>query len=172
MSQHNFLTITASILAGLTLVACGGSETPPATQTEPEAIETTQSNPVAETSGSSSNSAPAANEMISQEALLKRGRIVWFKCRSCHETSADGPNKVGPNLHGLMDAEAGVKDGFVYSQALLDSGIVWDEESLDAFIEKPTAYVKGTKMAFIGIKKESDRKALIEYIKETTKPAE
>ena len=98
--------------------------------------------------------------------MLKRGRIIWFKCRSCHALEVDGPHKVGPSLNGLMGSPAATKEGFVYSKAMMDSGVIWDEKSLDAFIQKPTAYIKGTKMAFIGIKKESDRQALIKYIKE------
>jgi cytochrome c len=107
-----------------------------------------------------------------QEAMLKRGRIVWFKCRSCHELGADGPHKVGPNLHQIMGATAGVKPGFVYSEAMKASGVVWDEDTLDAFIKKPTDYIKGTKMAFVGIRKESDRDALIAYMIENSEPEE
>jgi len=55
---------------------------------------------------------------------------------------------------------------------MVDSGIVWDDETLDAFLEKPAQYVKGTKMAFVGVRKESDRQALIAYIKEITATTE
>jgi cytochrome c len=115
--------------------------------------------------------APITSE-TAQAALLKRGKIVWFKCRSCHELSVDGPHKVGPNLNGIIGAQAAKKEGFVYSKPMVDAGIVWDDASLDAFVTKPTTFVKGTKMAFVGIKKEYDRKALIEYIRQEAMPPE
>lgn len=161
MNQHKLMKLVILVAAMLCLSACGGGESSSSSAqsaTEPKSTSTPE------------NVVPAA-EVSTEDALLKRGRIVWFKCRSCHETSVDGPHKVGPNLHALMGASAGVKDGFVFSDAMKNSGITWDEKTLDKFIEKPTDLVKGTKMAFIGIKKESDRKALIAYIQENTKPA-
>ena len=159
-------TITLAI-AGLCLVACGSADETPSKTTMPSedtaVIETKQVTPKAE---------PQMQNISAEDALLRRGRIVWIKCRSCHETSAEGPNKVGPSLYGIMQAKAGVKEGFVYSKALKNSEIVWTDESLDAFLEKPSSYVKGTKMAFVGIKNESDRQAVIAYIKENTKLVE
>jgi len=165
-------TITP-LLAVVLLTACGGGADS-SENSSPEIVEPVAASPEAEKAPVTieTESAPAAevSPADAQAALLKRGRIVWFKCRSCHEYTVEGPHKVGPNLNGLIGAKAGVKEGFVFSEALKDSGIVWDVESLDAFIEKPSAYVKGTKMAFVGIKKESDRQALIAYMQENTKP--
>ena len=110
----------------------------------------------------------AAETEADMEALRKRGRIVWFKCRSCHELAPDGRHKVGPNLNGVIGSPAASKDGFVYSEGMKGAGIVWDDAALDEFITKPSKFVKGTKMAFIGIKKESDRKALIAYLHQET----
>ena len=116
------------------------------------------------------NAAQTAQVSMSElDPMLKRGRIMWFKCRSCHELGVDKPHKVGPNLNGLIGSPAAAKEGFVYSNAMVNSGVVWDEDALDAFILKPTDYIQGTKMAFVGIKKESDRQALIKYIKENAK---
>lgn len=165
-SSHRFLTLAA---IAVFVTACG-EKTPPADKApETKVVETPQGETAAQELASNVS---ATSELSAEEALLKRGKIVWLKCRSCHETSQDGKNKVGPNLYGLMGAEAGVSEEFVYSEALENSGVVWDEASLDAFLERPAAYIKGTKMAFVGIRKESDRKAVIEYIKKETKLVE
>lgn len=161
MKRVKFLMKVIAAVAGFCLTACGGAD-----QTSSEPSKVNQVKPLPKPVQ------PLTQDVSLEGTLLKRGKIVWFKCRSCHETSVDGPNKVGPNLYGIMDAEAGIQEGFVYSAALANSGIIWTEEALDAFIEKPSNYIKGTKMAFVGIKKESDRDAVIAYIKENTKSAE
>lgn len=166
--RQTLITVSAAIIAGLSLIACGGAEKMPS----PETSKSTEPVKAVKAKSAAESVQPEAQAVSAEEALLKRGRIVWFKCRSCHETDVDGLNKVGPSLYGVMEAKAGVKEGFVYSKALAESGIVWNDETLDAFIEKPSTYVKGTKMAFVGIKKESDRTAVIAYIKENTKSSE
>jgi len=171
MKHSNLLRLPIFLGMAPILVACGnsGTETAPNKPTVSEPVKAVEKT-VAETQTNAPVEAVTAE--MTQEAILKRGRIVWFKCRSCHETSVDGPHKVGPNLHGLMGAQAAAQEGFVYSKALKNSEIVWNDETLDAFIEKSATYIKGTKMAFVGIKKESDRQAVIAYIKENTKPVE
>jgi len=162
LSRKTLLSFTVAVL----LASCGGEEaSKPSSESKPAstAATTPSETPPSET---------VKAEPASEEALLKRGKVVWFKCRSCHETALGARHKVGPNLHALMGAKAGVAEGFAFSEAMISSGIVWNDETLDAFIEKPAKYVKGTKMAFVGIRKESDRKAVIAYIKEMTKTAE
>jgi len=160
------LTVTiTSVMAAILLSACGGGESSSSSTSTAEKTNTTveQTTKVVE----AKIKTPAKEASI--DPLLKRGKIVWFKCRSCHETAEGRPHKVGPSLYGLMGAQAGVKEGFVFSDAMKNSGIVWNNDTLDAFIEKPASYIKGTKMAFVGISKESDRQALIKYIEENTK---
>lgn len=106
------------------------------------------------------------------EGDVKKGKKVFKKCAACH-TVEDGKNRVGPSLYGILDRPAGTVEGFKgYSNVMSESDIVWDEESLLAFVTKPKAYLKGTKMAFAGLKKEKDRVNLLAYLRETTKPAE
>ena len=94
-----------------------------------------------------------------------KGEKVYKKCKTCHSLEA-GKNKVGPHLNGVIGREAGTVEGFKYSSAMADSGLVWDEETLDLFLAKPKEVVPTTKMAFPGLKKETDRQDVIAYMKE------
>lgn len=100
-------------------------------------------------------------------ADIERGETVFKKCKACHVVDAP-KNRVGPHLVGLFGRAAGEVDGFRYSKAMKASDIVWDEESLDGYLAAPRKYLKGTKMAFAGLRKADDRAALIEYLKSAT----
>ena len=96
-----------------------------------------------------------------------KGEKVFRKCKSCHTLEA-GKNRIGPHLHGLFGRTAGTVEGFKYSDAMVESGIVWDEETIDVYITKPKDLVPKTKMNFVGLKKEEDRQDLIAYLLEAT----
>ena len=102
------------------------------------------------------------------DPILARGKRMFLRCKSCHTVDVGGNNGTGPNIHGMFGAEAATKEEFNYSKALEESGIVWTEETLDAWIEKPRSLVPRTSMAFVGIKKPEDREALIAYLKTVT----
>lgn len=95
---------------------------------------------------------------------VAKGKRVYNKCKACHEVQKE-KNKVGPHLVELFGRKAGTVTKFKYSKAMKNSGIVWDEKTLDAYLKKPRAYVKGTRMAFAGLKKAIDRENLIAYLK-------
>ena len=95
------------------------------------------------------------------------GEKVFNKCKACHAVGEDAKNKSGPMLNGIVGATAGAVEGFKYSKAIMakaEEGLVWDEESLAAFLEKPRKYIPKTKMAFAGLKKEEDRANVIAYL--------
>ena len=96
------------------------------------------------------------------------GKKIFNKCKACHSVDKE-KNKVGPHLVKIFGRNAAVIEGFKYSNALKSSNIIWDEETLSAYIANPKKYVPGTKMSFPGLKKENQVLDLLEYLKETTK---
>jgi cytochrome c len=99
------------------------------------------------------------------------GRRVFLQCRACHSLEADGAHRVGPNLHGVFGEPAAVKEGFNYSGALKESGVVWTPGTLEEWLVRPSSFVPGNKMAFAGIKRETDRTALLAYLLKETSAA-
>lgn len=104
-------------------------------------------------------------------ADVAKGKRVFNKCKACHNLKA-GKNGIGPSLHGLFGRKAGTAENYRYSKAMEqagEKGIVWNEDTLSEYLKKPRAYVKGTKMTFAGLKKESDIENLLAFLKEATK---
>jgi cytochrome c len=95
------------------------------------------------------------------------GQKVFNKCKACHVVD-DVKNRVGPHLQGVIGRTPGAVEGFKYSDAMIAYGNdhVWDEETLGAYLKAPRDVVKGTKMAFPGLKKDEDVANVIAYIKQ------
>jgi cytochrome c2 len=106
----------------------------------------------------------AATTMTSME----RGAILYKRCRACHTLGQDERNRVGPNLWGIFGQTAGAREDFNYSAAMASSGIVWNEETISAYLEAPNTYIPGNRMSFAGLRKEGDRSAVIEYLRANT----
>lgn len=112
--------------------------------------------------------APAGPEPILAllaEADIAAGMKLAKKCTACHVFEDGGKNKVGPVLWNIVNADKGAIDGFGYSAALAGFGGAWDYSALNAFLYKPKAYIKGTKMNFAGLKKPQDRANMIAYLR-------
>lgn len=104
----------------------------------------------------------AAGRAEAQDAAA--GETVFKKCAPCHVANED-KNKIGPSLNGVIGRTAGTHPNFTYSKAMVEAGaggLVWDEANLTTYLHDPKALVKGTKMAFVGLKKdEEDRKSVV-----------
>lgn len=94
-----------------------------------------------------------------------KGAKVFKKCTSCHNADEGGKNSTGPALWNVVGRAAGTGADFSYSSAMASSGIVWNYEELDGYLENPKTYLPKNKMAFIGVKKPADRAAVIEYLR-------
>ena len=94
------------------------------------------------------------------------GEKVFKQCKACHVVDKE-KHKTGPHLVNVIGRTAGSAEGYKkYSKAMKNSGIVWDDETLNGYLEKPKKYLKGTRMAFAGLKKEADRANVIAYLKQ------
>ena len=120
-------------------------------------------------------SAPAASneEMQTRIAALpapynaasyEAGRRVFAQCRSCHTIDEGAGNRVGPNLHGVFGREIGSVEGFSYSRPVQEASFVWDAEQLDHWLQNPQTFLPGNRMAFAGVRDETQRRDLIAYL--------
>lgn len=110
----------------------------------------------------------AASSTAIDPALFASGEKVFKKCKACHAVGEGAKNKSGPQLNGLFGRQMGSVEGFKYSKVFVAAhgeGRVWDEAALVEFLAKPRSYMKGTKMAFSGLKKEDDLAAITAYLK-------
>lgn len=111
----------------------------------------------------------AAGQAEAQDAAA--GETVFKKCGACHVADKD-TNKIGPSLMGVIGRTAGTHPNFSYSKAMVDAGkggLVWSEETLTTYLHDPKAIVKGTKMAFVGLKKDDEIANVIAYLKQFSK---
>jgi cytochrome c len=104
-----------------------------------------------------------------EAADIAAGEKVFARCKICHTIEAGGRNTVGPNLHGLFGRKAGSLPNYEYSQAMKNSGITWDGETLKKYLARPKTFLPGDKMAFPGVKNPQELADLIAYLKEATK---
>ena len=95
---------------------------------------------------------------------IKAGQKVFKKCKACHYADRE-KHKTGPHLVNLIGRTAGSREDYKkYSKAMKASGIVWDEDTLTEYLRAPKKYIKGTKMAFVGLKKDADIENVIAYL--------
>jgi cytochrome c len=137
-------TTGALVALALTLSACGKpADDQPAEPAAPAASESIAAAPVADTAGK-----PAS----------------FVQCATCHAVE-QGKHGVGPSLAGVFGSKAGSAAGYAYSDANKNSGLTWDEATLDTYLTNPMKMVPGTKMTFAGLPDAAKRKELIDYLK-------
>ena len=100
---------------------------------------------------------------IAEAGNAEDGAVVFKKCVACHNLDPE-KKKIGPHLKNVVGRPAGSVVGYKYSSAMTESGLTWDMETLDAYLEDPRGTVPGTNMAFPGLKKPEDRANVIAYI--------
>lgn len=107
---------------------------------------------------------PAAVAQAAAGANAEAGAAIFKKCGACHSAEHGGPNKVGPNLAGVVGRPKASHEGFNYSDALKAKGGNWTPEDLAAFVHSPKTFAPGTKMLFPGIADPSDLADLLAYL--------
>ena len=120
-------------------------------------------------SSSSSETEVKAVKQVDIKQLLAMGDLahgekVFKKCSACHQIAASGKNMIGPNLWSVIGRNAGSVSDYKYSKAMVAYGKKWTFEEMNSYLIKPQAYIKGTKMAFAGLRKEKDRASVILYM--------
>jgi cytochrome c len=155
MSHHRHAVEATSLLAAILLAfvvaaACAQSGSEPGAASQADRGE-----------------APAQSEAPASADAVKKGRLAFNNnCRTCHSVKK-GDNRLGPSLHGVIGRKAGAAPGYAaYSQGVRNSGIVWDEETLDRFIENPDAVIPNNNMnPYAGIPDPAVREQIIAYLK-------
>ena len=120
-------------------------------------------------STSSSDKETKVVEAVDIKALLAMGDLghgekVFKKCSACHMIASGGKNMIGPNLWSVIGRTAGSVNDYKYSKAMIAYGKEWTFEEMNSYLIKPQAYIKGTKMAFAGLRKEKDRASVILFM--------
>ena len=117
--------------------------------------------------------ASTTQEKIDIAALMALGDLavgekVFKKCAACHSIAKGGKNNIGPALYNVVGRKVGVVNDYKYSKALSQYGKNWTFEELNGYLIKPAKWIKGTKMAFAGLRKEKDRASVIKYLNQNS----
>ena len=99
---------------------------------------------------------------------LATGEKVFKKCAACHSIVKGGKNNIGPALYNVVGRKVGAISDYKYSKALSEYGKEWNFEELNGYLIKPAKWIKGTKMAFAGLRKEKDRASVILYMNQNS----
>ena len=99
---------------------------------------------------------------------LATGEKVFKKCAACHSIAKGGKNNIGPALYNVVGRQVGAINDYKYSKALSGYDKEWTFEELNGYLIKPAKWIKGTKMAFAGLRKEKDRASVIKYLNQNS----
>jgi len=121
-----------------------------------------------ETASAGSSSGSGEIMALLASASVADGKKVFKKCAACHSIAKDGGHKIGPALWGVLGRKAGSISDYKYSKAMVAYGKTWSFKEMNEFLTKPKDLIKATKMTFVGLKKETDRAAVILYMNNNT----
>jgi cytochrome c len=125
---------------------------------------------VAAVSETSSENSEDRVDIVALMALgdLATGEKVFKKCSACHSIAKGGKNNIGPALYNVVGRQVGAIEDYKYSKALSTYGKEWTFEELNGYLIRPAKWIKGTKMAFAGLRKEKDRASVIMYLNQNS----
>jgi len=169
MNTFEFNKIAGAVLAGILILLVINEVAklavhPTYPETTAYAIDTSAIASTDVASSAEEETGPSLAVLLAS-ADIDKGESSFKKCSNCHTAEEGGANKIGPHLYGVLDRPKGAVDDFSYSNAMHEKGGEWTYENLDHFLAKPSDYIKGTKMAFAGIKKPEERADLILYLR-------
>ncbi len=155
----------AAVVATTGMLLFGCSDSEPTATTQP----TDETAPVIAEAPAEPEQAPTPDlETLLASADAKRGQRLFIQCQACHGLKAGEPHKVGPNLHGFFGRKAGAAEGFNYSPALTEAAFDWSPAELNEWLAKPSQFLPGNRMAFVGIADPQDRANVIAYLQAET----
>ena len=128
---------------------------------------------VQQASTSTTAAATAEDKTVDIAALMALGDVnagekIFKKCAACHSINQGGANKIGPALYNVVGRKIGGVADYKYSKAFVEYGKEWNFEELNGFLIKPSKWIKGTKMAYAGLRKEEDRASVIKYLNQNS----
>ena len=128
---------------------------------------------VQQASTSTTATATAEDKTVDIAALMALGDVnagekIFKKCAACHSINQGGANKIGPALYNVVGRKIGSVADYKYSNAFVEYGKEWNFEELNGFLTKPSKWIKGTKMAYAGLRKEEDRASIIKYLNQNS----
>lgn len=124
---------------------------------------------VEQASGGSISTTEVVEKVVDIAALMALGDVtsgekIFKKCAACHSINKGGKHKIGPALYNVVGRKVGGVEDYKYSKALMAYEKEWTFEELNGFLIKPAKHIKGTKMAYAGLRKEADRASVIKYL--------
>ena len=128
---------------------------------------------VEQVSSGSASTKDVVEKVVDIAALMALGDVasgekIFKKCAACHSINKGGKHKIGPALYNVVGRKVGAVEGYKYSKALIAYEKDWTFEELNGFLIKPAKHIKGTKMAYAGLRKETDRASVIKYLNENS----
>ena len=128
---------------------------------------------VEQVSSGSASTKDVVEKVVDIAALMALGDVasgekIFKKCAACHSINKGGKHKIGPALYNVVGRKVGAVEDYKYSTALIAYEKDWTFEELNGFLIKPAKHIKGTKMAYAGLRKEADRASVIKYLNENS----